>query len=207
MDNNVSKAAFSFIADNHSEEQELASYCQAIQKLDLPAIESLLKEGISLLSREFVGCAVLQFAAKMEVGEDNFQKITWMINLIRKKMFPQIPEYELSLKSENVFESIQNNDLAEVDRHFRRGEDVNQTDEKGWNCLHHAVINNNLELVSYLLRQGTFINLANDTGCSPLDFAKYLVTTFNDRRIYDVLLQYGAVSKAVNCDIEDSNLD
>lgn len=58
----------------------------------------------------------------------------------------------------------------------KKGANINATLQRtsatGWNALHYAVVNGNVELVKYLIKHGANVNKSTGEGSSPLFLAK-----------------------------------
>ena len=55
---------------------------------------------------------------------------------------------------------------------IRKGEDVEERSGDGKSALHYAVMSGNLDVVKYLMEeQGMDINLSDDNGLTPSDYA------------------------------------
>jgi len=74
----------------------------------------------------------------------------------------------------------------------KKGADINASLTKnsamGWNALHYAVINGDVELVIYLIKYGANINKATADGSTPL----YLAEIAKQKEIMDILKKAGA---------------
>lgn len=58
----------------------------------------------------------------------------------------------------------------------------------GWTALHYAVINNDVELVEYLVKHGANVNRASSDGMTPM----YLAETNENQKIINLLKKAGA---------------
>ena len=65
---------------------------------------------------------------------------------------------------------------------------LNKQSAMGWTALHYAVINNDVELVGYLIKHGANVNKASADGMTPL----YLAGINNNREIINLLKNAGA---------------
>ena len=74
----------------------------------------------------------------------------------------------------------------------KKGADINASLTKksamGWNALHYAVINGDVELVNYLLKYGANVNKATADGSTPL----YLAQIAKQEEIIKILKNAGA---------------
>jgi ankyrin repeat protein len=74
----------------------------------------------------------------------------------------------------------------------KKGADVNasltKNSAKGWNALHYAVINGDVELVNYLIKYGANVNKATADGSTPL----YLAEIAKQEEIIKILKNAGA---------------
>ncbi|KAK4336904.1 hypothetical protein RND71_043469 [Anisodus tanguticus] len=76
--------------------------------------------------------------------------------------------------------------------------DINVGNIDGLTALHHACIDDNLELVEFLLKKGADINCVDNEGWSPL----HATASCGHLEIAEFLLQHGADSKLANVDLE-----
>ncbi|MCR5255648.1 MAG: ankyrin repeat domain-containing protein [Acetatifactor sp.] len=68
---------------------------------------------------------------------------------------------------------------------------VNEQNKKGWTPLTVAVYNNNFEMVNYLVKNGSDINVLNNNGTNLLMYAKDCYMNTGDATIFDFLIKYG----------------
>ena len=70
--------------------------------------------------------------------------------------------------TEELIESVKNDDLSAVLILLEKGEDVNGANEQGNTALHYAVAKDNAAITQALLLHGADINAANDKGWTPM---------------------------------------
>lgn len=85
----------------------------------------------------------------------------------------------------------------------RKGEDVNQVDQRGKTALFYSVETNRLDVIRYLVRSGADVNLAANNGDTPLTIAKKHKYT----DIAKFLEQKGALETAVETEKPSEALD
>jgi ankyrin repeat protein len=66
--------------------------------------------------------------------------------------------------------------------------ELNKQSAMGWTALHYAVINNDVELVGYLIKHGVNVNKASADAMTPL----YLAGINNNQEIIKLLKNAGA---------------
>ncbi len=186
----------------HLQEVEM-NILKAIEQCDRQLVAELLPRYSELSKAEGNPLKPLQKAAQISIENKDLQSLKTIIDQIRSHLFPHLPNNDMSTSGSSLLEAVDKGKLAVVKRLIEAGEDVNTIDQKGWNCLHHAVIMNDVEIIEYLLTQGVLINLPSRDGCTPLDFAILLVKAFNNYQIYDLLKNHGAIANAAGkCEVE-----
>ncbi len=84
-------------------------------------------------------------------------------------------------------------DLSAVQREVAAGADVNKRDTRGWPALFHAVVNDHLSVVDFLLKNGAEVGIASTNGTTALHFA-----ASNHVQVAKCLLQHHALVDARN---------
>ncbi|MBQ8672113.1 MAG: ankyrin repeat domain-containing protein [Alphaproteobacteria bacterium] len=80
--------------------------------------------------------------------------------------------FDASATTQDLIDSVKNNDVAAVLKLLESGENVNGTTEQGNTALHYAIATDNAELSQLLLAYGADLNAINGKGWSPLKIAQ-----------------------------------
>lgn len=78
-----------------------------------------------------------------------------------------------------LLESVLNGDLSGLDRAQEAEESIDVLNVNGWSAAHFAVAGMNLQMLNALISRGINLNLADNTGYTPLMIAAANVTIFN----------------------------
>ena len=97
----------------------------------------------------------------------------------------------------DIFEIVKENDFKRLKDNLKYV-NINAKDEKSFSLLHYAVLNNNLEMVRYLLLNNIDVNSQNDR----LDTALHIAVTYNYLGIFKVLVKNNADINIKNIDLE-----
>lgn len=72
---------------------------------------------------------------------------------------------------QSIHKTTEKGDLAEVERHLQKGEDVNTKDKDGKTPLMYAAAKGHLDAVQYLIAKGADVNASDKDGWTPLMLA------------------------------------
>ena len=93
--------------------------------------------------------------------------------------------------TQDLIDSVKNNNLPVLIKLLNDGEDVNGADERGATALHYAVLRDNAEITQALLSHGADVNAASNTGWTPLKIAQKK----DLKNVTPVLVQYLQLQK------------
>jgi len=105
----------------------------------------------------------------------------------------------LGMLDEELFDAVEEGDIAKVKSLLKRGANVNAGNKDGLTPLHFAAIMGHVELVRLLLENGADPEIKNKSGISPLDLAKdertaKLIRDFMSRPVMIVGLDYSELT-------------
>ena len=93
--------------------------------------------------------------------------------------------------TQDLIDSVKNNNLPVLIKLLNDGEDVNGADERGATALHYAVLRDNAEITQALLSHGADVNATSNTGWTPLKIAQKK----DLKNVTPVLVQYLQLQK------------
>ena len=135
----------------------------AAQEGNTAVVKSLFEHGADIKAQEFIfSRSAIHFAAENGYLDTIIFLTENGVDLLDKD----------SLGATALHYAAKNNSLDVIKYLVNKKIDYTAKDVRGWTAMHYAAYGGSLEVVKYLLAKGLNINELNDTGRTPLFFAR-----------------------------------
>jgi len=112
--------------------------------------------------------------------------IAFLLSIVAPSLLAEMNQAQMDL-----FQALQEGNLAGVEQAFASGADVDERDELGWTVLMHAARGDNPEVIAFLIENNAAVNKRNNNDETALMFAK-------SPEVAKLLIENGAEVDEVN---------